>query len=117
MLLDVLPEFSAWVFWVQLGQLAQNFLRALVVRHRDCGLDLHDLISARAFFRGRWNTLFAQPQFLTGLSSGRNLEHGAAIDGRDLNFGAERRFGDGDGDSQMNVVAFTMEDWMIPGAN
>src|SRR5579863_8081331 len=90
--LDVLPEFRARIFGIQLCQFAQNFLRTLVARHGDSGLDFDDLISACALLGGRWNALLAQPKLLARLGSRRNLEHRAAIDGRNFNLCAERRF-------------------------
>ena len=115
--LDFVPEFGAWIFGIQLRQLAQNFLGTLVARHGDCSLDFDDLISAFPFFGGRWNALLAQSKLLSGLGSGRNFQHGTAIDGRNLNFGAERSFGDGNGDSKMNVVAFAPENRVVSSAD
>src|SRR5579863_8884379 len=90
--LDVLPKFRPWIFGIQLCQLSQDFFRTLVASHGDSGLDFDDLISACALFGGRRDALFAQPKLLPRLGSRRNLEHGAAIDGRNLSLGAKRRF-------------------------
>src|SRR5580693_1661653 len=114
---DILPKLSARIIGIQLCQLPQNFLRALVARHGDRRLDLNDLISTCAFLRGRWNALLAQPKLLAGLGSGWNLEHRAAINGRNLDLGAERRFANAHRNGQVNIVALPMKDRMISGAN
>src|ERR1700722_11756792 len=116
-MLDALPKLRAWVFRIQLRQLAQDFLGALVAGHGYGGLDLDDLISAGTILGGGWNPLFPQAKLLAGLGSRRNLQHGAAINGRNLNFSAERCFADGHGNGQVNVVAFAMENGVVSSPN
>ena len=72
--LDLRPQIGSWVFWIELRQLAEEFLRALVSWHGDMDRDLHDLIAASAFSCGGRDTLLAQTQLLTGLRARRNLQ-------------------------------------------
>lgn len=45
------PKVGSGVFWIQLGQLAEQFFRALVSWHWDVDGDLHNLIASDALSR------------------------------------------------------------------
>ena len=76
-------------------------------------LTLDNLVPAGAVLGGRGHTLFAQAKLLSGLSSGRNLEQCAAVNGRNLNLGAQSRFRGGYRNGDANVVALAVEYGMV----
>src|SRR5271165_2762830 len=112
--LHLAPQLSPWVFRVQLGQLAEQFFRALVARHGDRDRDLDDRIAADVFFRRRRHAFFPQAKLLPGLGAGRNLQQGAAIDGRYFDLRAQRSFCRAHRNAQIDVVAVAPEDGVIP---
>ena len=77
--------------------------------------DLDDLVAALAFARGGGYALLAEAEFLAGLGAGGDLELGAAVDGGDVDLGAESGLGHGDGDGGEDVVGDAVEDGMRAG--
>src|ERR1700730_2093871 len=115
--LDVLPEFRSRIFRIQLGQLPQDLLGALVPGHRHGELDLDDLVPASALLGGRGHTLFAQAKLLSGLGSRRNLEQSAPVDGWNLNLRSQRRFRGSHRNGDANIVAFAVKDGVVGGSD
>src|SRR5262249_7301393 len=101
----------------QLGELAQDLLRAFVGDLRRHRLNLHDLVAALPFVHRRRHALLSQPQLLSGLRAGRNAQQRAAVDGRNLHLGAQRRLRHRHRNGEMDVVALTLENRMLTGAN
>jgi len=48
--LKILEQFRSGILRIQLRQLAQQFFRLFISRHRNSHFDFDDLISATAFF-------------------------------------------------------------------
>src|SRR5579863_9391896 len=115
--LHLAPQLRAWVFRIQLGQFAQQFLGALVARHGDSHGNLDDFIPARAFFCGRRHAFFPQPQLLAGLRPLRDFQQRPAVDGGHLNLRAQGRFGGTDWHRQIDVVAIAPKNGMLLGAD
>ena len=73
-----------------------------------CGtsdLDGDDLVAALAGMLRALDAALAHAQLLPALRAGRNLQLRAAVDGGHFDLGAERGFGHGDRDGDLNVVA------------
>src|SRR5258708_7570971 len=97
---------------MQLGELAQYLLGALVLNERSLNRNLHDLVSALVP-PGIINSLFAKAKLLAVLRAGRDLQKGPAVDGGDFDLGAETGFGDGDGDADIDLVTIAAEEWVL----
>jgi len=61
------------------------------MRYNDFNGD--NLVAALAWVLRALDAALAHAEFLPALRAGRNLELGAAIDGRDVDFGTQRRLG------------------------
>src|SRR5215472_2843281 len=107
---DLTPHFSARVFVLQFRQLFQQRACALVARVGRYQRDLDDLVAALAGAPRVRHPLFAKAELLAVDRALGNLQHGAAVDGRYLDLGAEGGFGNGDGDGDFDIVAFAAEE-------
>src|SRR5207248_3874709 len=67
------------------------------------------LIAPSVCIQQRRSPFFAQTERLAVLRSGRNANHGTALDRRNLDFCAKSRFGNSDRNRAMNVVAHAPE--------
>src|SRR5579872_1784578 len=110
--LHLCPDFLARVFGVQLAELAQEFLGALVLYLRHLDGYFHDLIATLIFARVEY-ALLAQPELAAVGRARRNLEQRAAVDGRYFDLGAQAGLGDRDGDADLDVVAVAREERML----
>ena len=75
---------------MQLAELAQDFLGALVIHWRRLDGDLDDLIATLVLTRVE-HALFAQPELAAVGRAWRNLEQRAAVDSRHFDLGARDR--------------------------
>src|SRR4051812_2517860 len=112
MALDLGPDFRPRIFGVQLAQFFEQLARALVPRIGGLDHDFDDLVAAliRALIQ---HALFAQTELLPVFGALRDLEQRLAVDGRGLDFGAERRFPDRDRELDLDVVTFAMEERVL----
>src|SRR5579864_3939085 len=115
--LDFAPQFCSRVFRIQLRQFAKEFLGPLVSRHWDVDGDFHDFVAADAFFCRRRNSLFPQAQLLARLRAGRNLQQSPAINCGDFYLCSQSRFSCADRNGERDVVAVTVKDRMVAGAD
>src|SRR6266566_2629668 len=83
MALYLFPYRRPRVLGMQLRQLAQYFLGALVLNLGSYQGYFHDLVAVRAF-AGIQNALLPQAELLPILRPWRDLEESPAVDGRDL---------------------------------
>src|SRR5690348_12705634 len=97
---------------MKLGNLAQQFPGLFISRLGGLDSDLDDLIAALPAALVQ-NALFPQAETLAVLGALRDLQQGAAVDGRHFDFGAKRSLPDRDRHSDFDVVAFAMEERMI----
>src|ERR1035441_10587666 len=112
-------QFRPRILWIQLRQLAQNFLGALVLHPGHDHLYLDDLVSTHAFPRRARHTLLTQPQFLSGLRPRRNLQlrPSAAVmrvDGGHVDLRAQRGFANRNRNRYMDIIAHACEHGMRP---
>src|ERR1035438_7170001 len=98
---------------IQLCQLAQNFLGALVADVGSHDLDLDDLVAAHAFLHRRGNTFLAQAKLLSTLRARRNLQQRASIDGGHFDLATQSRFAERHRHSEVDVVAVALEQRML----
>src|SRR5262252_7288823 len=87
------------------------------MRRGDINLYLDDLVTARAFARGRRHAFLAQAQLLPALGSRGNLELGAAVNGRHLNLCAQSGLRGRHRHGDVDIVALAAKDWMLAYAN
>src|ERR1700737_5294412 len=85
--LPLFPYRRPRVLGMQLRQLAQDFLGALVLNFGSHQGYFHDLVAVRAF-AGVQNALFPQAKLLSVLRPWRDLEERAPVNGRDFDLGS-----------------------------
>ena len=99
--LNLAPEGGPRVVRIQVSELPQNLLGALVAQLRDSNLHRNDFITPVTLVRSGGHALLPHAEFLSALGAGRDAELGASVDGGDFDAGAERGFGDGDGEGEV----------------
>src|SRR5271156_5581864 len=102
------------IFGVQLGKLAQDLFRSLVPELGYYHLHGDNFIAAYALVDCRRNSLATHAQLLPALGSGRDLQLGAAVDGRHVDFGSQRGFRHSHWDLNLNIIARPCEYGMAP---
>src|SRR5271165_5630738 len=112
-MLHLLPQCFSGILGIQLGQLAQNFLRPLVTGIGGRYLDLDNLVAAHAFLDRRGNTLLAQAQLLSTLRARRDLQKRAAIDGGNFDLAAQSGFRKSHRHREVDIVAIAFEKRML----
>src|SRR5215469_2357173 len=111
------PQFLPGIARVELLHLLPQFADLEIASFRHLDFDFDDLVAPSSFFRRRRNALLAKAQLLTALRAWRNPQLRPAVDGWDLDLGAQRGFPRGHRDSHVDIVAVAMKHRMVSGAN
>src|SRR5438128_5408574 len=113
---DLRPDLRPRIVRMQLRQFPQNLLGTLVLHLGGLDHNLHDLIAALILTRVE-DALLAQAELLPALRPGRDLEQRAAVNGGHFDLGAQSRLGHRDGNRDLNVVAFAVEEGRLLDAH
>src|ERR1022692_965590 len=97
---------------MQLAELPKDFAGALIARFGPLDGHLDNLVAALVGTRIQ-DALFPQAKALAGVSPLRDLQLGTAVDGRHIDFGAERGLPDGERNLDFNIVAVAMKEGML----
>src|SRR5262249_19473391 len=96
---------------IHLRQFSQQFLSSLVVNVGSLDHDFDDFVAARILARVH-DALLPQPELLEILSSLRDLQQRASVDGWDLDLCPQPRLRNRDGHLNVNIVALASEERM-----
>src|SRR5689334_10594290 len=106
---DLGPDFGSGIFGVQPGELFQQLAGLLVAGVGGLDDDLDDLVAALVGALVQHAPL-AEAELLAVLGAARDLEERPAVNGRRLDLGAESGLPDGDGQLDLDIVAFALEE-------
>src|ERR1700704_1317586 len=110
--LGTFKEILARILRDEARQFMQQLPHAFIHGFRHDHLQLHVLIPTMPRPANRRDAFFPQAQFLATVRARRNAQKRPAVDCRDLNFRAERRFRHGNGDNGVKVFATAVKKGM-----
>src|SRR5215472_4431795 len=115
--LNLTPQLRPRILGIQLRQLAQQLFCLLIPRHRHRDLDFYDFVTPHSILRRRGHALLAQPQLLSGLRPGGNLQQRPSVNGRDFDLPAQGSLGRRDRHVDINVVTSALKHRVFPRSN
>ena len=108
---EILPQITPNICRIQTVKFTQNFLAALISHFWNLNFNLYKLVSTLACPQ-RGSAFASDPQLLPALCAGRNSNCCRPVNGWNLYLGSQRSFDDANRDSYIEIVAFTIEEWV-----
>src|SRR5215471_17050762 len=79
-LLNLFPDFGAWILRVESRQFTKQFFSLLVPWHRYDYLYFYNFVTASPIPGSGWHAFLPQPEFLAGLCPRWNFQQSATVD-------------------------------------